>query len=411
MRIWTSAMVDAGRDGGPGAPLRALIGGLRRRGHALTAFVGGPAPPPASPAPAWAGPDTVFVPRPGLPTPRLRFASQAASFQLGLAPRMLARAARDGPPDVVLARQDAGLGVAVAVGRGLGAAVVSEINGCLRYELAAAGRGPRAVAAAEALERWGYRRSRRIVAVSDGVAEHLVRHLGVDPHRVRVCPNGADVERIGAGDGRALRQRLGFGPKTPVIGYLGGLQRHQGVAELLAAFGRLAEREPAARLLVVGGGEGEADLRRRLAGAPFAPRVTLLGAVPEAEVADCLAAMDVCTAPRLDPFDRDGPGAVGPRGPAAPAGSPLKVFEYLAAGRPVVAGPLPDLRFVEKIGAGLCLDPTDAGSFAHALETLCRDPSLRARMGQAARRWALRHGIWAQAVERVESVLEEAIAS
>ncbi|MBW2313583.1 MAG: glycosyltransferase family 4 protein [Deltaproteobacteria bacterium] len=396
MKIWLCALADLSRDSGPSSHLRAQIDGFRERGHDVTAFVSAPAPS------GFVDPAVVFVPRPALPTRRMRYASELASFQLGLLARMFARGRETGRPDVLLARHDVAQVAAVSAARGLGVPVVSEINGSLRYELSIAGSGPRAIATIEALERFAYRCSRRIIAVSEGIADHLVRDLGVDPERVRVCRNGTDVATMAGGDGRALRQRIGAGPREVVIGYVGGFQPHQGVRELVEAFGCLAERNEALRLLLVGDGPCAREVRSRLEAAPWAKRATFLGPVPRGEVPDCLAAMDICTVPRFDPRPAG-------RQSGTPAGSPLKLFEALAAGRPVLAGPLPDLRLVEKIGAGICADTSTPAAIAEALEGLCADEGQRAQMGRAGRCWALEHGSWEAAMDRVEAVLREAV--
>lgn len=401
MRIWISGFTDLGSDRGStlGAPvhIRAQVRELRRAGHEVTAFLA--AAPGACPEPGVIRVATARYPA------RRRFASEITAFQLGIVPAMLARAARQGAPDVLLARAHFGLVAPVALARSLRVPVVSEVNACLRYELSVQGHGARARAGVERLERWTYRHSRRVVAVSDGVAEHLVLELGVDPARVRVCPNGSDLAPAPPHAALRLRRRIGVREDEALIGYVGGLQPHQGVMPLLEAFGVLRERGARVRLLCVGAGPEEARLRERIAAAPWRDRVTLRPPVPRVELAACLAAMDVCVAPRFDPRPGCGPG-----GPGGPAGSPLKLFDYLAAGRPVVAGTLPDLRFIEKLGAGLCVDPRWPEELATALGRLVADPALRRRMGEAGRRWFQAHGHWSRAIARLESVLREAVA-
>jgi glycosyltransferase involved in cell wall biosynthesis len=188
-----------------------------------------------------------------------------------------------------------------------------------------------------------------------------------------------------------------------VVGYVGGFQPHQGVRQLVEAFARLAERDPCLHLLLVGDGPCAGEVRSRIEAAPWAPRALWLGALPRSEVPDCLAAMDVCTAPRFDPRTD--------RRRSSPVGSPLKLFEALAAGRPLVAGALPDLRWVEKLGAGVCVDGSDPAALADAIDALCRDPERRGRMGRAGRDWARAHGSWQAALDRVERVLCEAISA
>jgi glycosyltransferase involved in cell wall biosynthesis len=208
-----------------------------------------------------------------------------------------------------------------------------------------------------------------------------------------VIPNGFD-ERLfrqpaplPAAAGR-LRDRY-------VIAFVGSLKPWHGVEALLAAFERVAAAVPEAHLLVVGDGplRREIDEAGRRLGAD---RVTAVGEVPHSHVPGWLTCADVAVAPypRLDSFYF----------------SPLKVVEYQAAGLPVVASRCGQLdRLIADGETGHLVAPGDVPALAASLLALHRDPALRRRMGERARRRAYRNSGWSAVATHTEAVIERCL--
>lgn len=204
----------------------------------------------------------------------------------------------------------------------------------------------------------------RVLAVSEPVADWVREHA---PTAVtRVCPNGVDVERIrpvralgDGGDGRDGR---------PVVAFVGTLKPWHGVSVLLHA---AAAARRGWHVRVVGDGpEGPAlrDLAERLD-----LDVDLRGAVPPADVPAHLAGAHVAVAPY--PGEQDH------------YFSPLKVLEYAAAGLPVVASDVGQMRTLVRDGVtGLLVPPGDVAALAAAVDGLVSVPERAARMGAAGRR-------------------------
>lgn len=207
---------------------------------------------------------------------------------------------------------------------------------------------------ARALERAILRRADLVIAVSDPLRSWLVGE-GVAPSAILVLPNGVDVDRFAPSPGtRAeLRATLGW-PDAFVVGFVGSLRPWHDVDGLLRAAAQLTLSGADVRVLVVGDGPGRAALGSTAEALGIGERVAFTGAVPHPDVARYLAAMDVAIAPYTAHEDL--------------YFSPLKVFEYMASGLPVVAADAGDMGCCVVEGStGWRYAPGDTGSLVAAL--------------------------------------------
>jgi glycosyltransferase involved in cell wall biosynthesis len=221
-----------------------------------------------------------------------------------------------------------------------------------------------------------------LIAVSEEVAAYLHSQPNTQ-ERVHVVPNGVDPERFAARSPGRFRRPW----KDYTVGFLGTLRPWHGLAILVEAFALLHRWHRASRLLVVGDGPGRSSLMRDLAARGLWEAVHLTGAVAPEEVPEWLHSMDVGVAPYP--------------GDASFYFSPLKVFEYMAAGLPVVCSRMGQMaQLIQHDRNGLLCPPGNAMALALELDRLRRDPALRARLGRAARRRVLRQHTWDAVVQR-----------
>ncbi len=229
---------------------------------------------------------------------------------------------------------------------------------------------------AEVVARRALRASTGIVAVSNGVAAYLSR-FSEAAGKVRVVPNGVNPARFPA-DVKPSRPAP---PGVFTVGFLGSLKPWHGLETLVEAYGMLHERSADTRLLVVGDGPERDALTQSLAARGLSDSTEFTGKVAPSEVPALIASMDVGVAPypALEGFYF----------------SPLKVLEYMAAGKPAVASRVGDLHeLVEDDVDGILTPPGDAASLEGALARLMSDPKLRAAMGAAGRRKVLASRTW-----------------
>jgi glycosyltransferase involved in cell wall biosynthesis len=291
----------------------------------------------------------------------------------GLADRVLAELDAAGiVPDLVYERHALFHCAGVALARRLGVPRLLEVNAPL-IEEQRRHRDLRLEAVAARAERASYRGATAIVAVSPAVADHVRAVLG-RRDGVHVIANGVDVARFADAEaaGAAIRAQLGIGD-APVAGFIGSFKAWHGVAFLLDAVAALAALQPDLHLLAVGDGPEREAVAARAEAHGIADRVILPGRVPHADIPAWLGAMDFTVAPYQPQPDF--------------YFSPLKIFESLAAGRPVIApgiGPIPGV--IADGETGLLYPPGDAVSLRTALAIMTLDRTKRRAMAERARR-------------------------
>lgn len=231
-----------------------------------------------------------------------------------------------------------------------------------------------AVRVLRGLARFLYRQATHIVVVTERFGERL-RQQGVPPRKLSVIPNGADLTHFRPGaDGAEGRRRLQVPGDTFMAAYVGNHGRAQGLDVLLDA----AAQQPGVLYLLVGDGAERRHLEQEKEKRGLR-NVRLLASVPKAEVPALYAAADVCLVPLRD---------VG----VLESFLPSKMFEIMAAARPIVAAVRGEARdLLIRSGGALVVDPGDGAALARAVERLRIDPALRDRLGSQGRQFVEAH--------------------
>lgn len=247
--------------------------------------------------------------------------------------------------------------------------LVLEVNAPLAYEQKQY-RGLTFSSLAEWTERMIWCGADLIVVVSESLRRHL-QEAGVRPERIRVLPNAVDANLFhNRLDGEPVRKRFHLGSRF-VVGFLGTFKQWHGADLLMEAFQRLHQGDPDMHLLLVGDGPLRESLQEKIRQAGLEHEVTLAGKVTHQEVPLYLATMDVAVAPYpdLSKFYF----------------SPLKLFEYMAAGRAIVASRLGQIAEVIVDGeSGLLFKPGDVEDLVRCIRRLREDSRLRLALGKQA---------------------------
>jgi glycosyltransferase involved in cell wall biosynthesis len=234
--------------------------------------------------------------------------------------------------------------------------------------------------------RWLYARTALVVAVTEAIRGQALAAGLLEPRRIVTLSGGADAEtyRPAPADPR-VRRALGGEDGCPLVGMVAGLRVMKGHQVVIDAVTRLARQGVHLRVAFVGRGAMESRLRQASVEAGLADRIAFAGFAPE--LPGVMAALDVAL---YVPLESDGMSRV--------------VFEYLAAGRPLVAARVGVVPEVLVDGEHAALVPAgDAAALATTLATLLADPARRGRLGEAGRRLLVERFSGARVAEALET--------
>ena len=293
-------------------------------------------------------------------------------------------------PDVLLVRDHALTASCVPVAQRLSLPLVLELNAPAdegRIYLSEYLHFPRL---ARAIEGYKLRRADAVTVVSSTLKRLLVDAYRLPPDRIAVVPNGADLARFRPDlpPDPGARFPPGIGP---IVGFVGSFRVWHGSDLLGRMVLETGRQRPALGFLLVGDGPEAEPVRRSVAS--LGPRVLMPGRVPHDRVPALTAGFDIGVLPETLFY-----------------GSPLKVVEWMAAGRAIVAPGYPALAdLVQHEREALLFTPGDAASFIAAVLRLVDDAGLRARLGTAAAERARRSLSWTDNAARVLEACAAAI--
>ncbi len=365
----------ASRDG-QAVHLESLIAALRGEGHEVV-VVG-----PSAYAEARFGEDGGWVTRLRRALPRAIAELAELAYAIPAALR-LDRIARAGQFDALYERYNLFHLAGALVARRHRLPFLLEVNSPLAEERARFG-GLAWPALARWVERFIWRRADLVLPVTEVLAEY-VRAAGVPAERIVVVPNGIDSEAFP--ENLASRQS-GEEAEEIVLGFIGFVREWHGLETVVQGIASWQGRQRLA-LVVVGEGPARPGLERLAADLGVADRVRFTGLAPRKDVPRLISSFDIALQPA-----------------AVPYACPLKLVEYMAAGRAIVAPDQPNIReLVAHERTALLFPPGDVTAMWTAIARLAGDSSLRARLGAAARAEVLARDLtWTGNARRIVAV-------
>lgn len=200
----------------------------------------------------------------------------------------------------------------------------------------------------------------------------IVTRYGVNPNRIFVIPNGVDTQKFSPHvDGSYVREKYGLGSRCVVL-LSGHLEDWAGVFLIHDLALKLDKEFPESRILLVGTGSSMDSLLEKLSRDNLAHMVTYAGLQPFDQMPKFNSACDIAI-------------CVFPRTLTSHAASPLKIFEYMGAGRAIVATRVAGTAEILDESTAILVPPGDIAAICNAVLRLCRDSTLRTRLGMNAR--------------------------
>jgi glycosyltransferase involved in cell wall biosynthesis len=236
------------------------------------------------------------------------------------------------------------------------------------------------------------KRADLVITVSQSAAEELVAYTAISSDRIRIVPNGVDLEIARDEDVESVRRELGIGD-APYVFWIGSLEPRKNVGVLVDAFVRWALHTDLPHLLVLAGPAGwledEASVlepARRLG-----DRVRTVGRIGDPALGALYRGADLFAFPSLH------------------EGFGIPVLEAMAQETPVLAADIPALREIAA-GAAVLRSPDDPGAWVAALDNLLHDAEERSRLGEAGRARAQGYS-WERCAEETRAVYREALGA
>ena len=227
-----------------------------------------------------------------------------------------------------------------------------------------------------------------ILSASKWLKEHLVEQ-GIPESKIVTTPSGIDISLFSNQDGAKVRKKYRLEDSAVII-YVGELMKPRYLHVLIQAFSKVEEKRKNVKLLMVGEGSDERNLRRLATELNIQDDVIFTGRVPHSEVPDFIAAADIAVSP-VSPL------------PFFKLSSPIKQLEYMAMAKPVVATEeIPEQEeILKESGAGILASFTPE-AIADAIIELLDDPERATEMGRRGREWVVKNRSYDKLAKELE---------
>lgn len=374
--------------GAEGVHIAGISNGFGALGHRVR-FVSPTGADPSVPAGAHASGGSKVSPLFWLADhlPQIFFEAMELSYNL-FGTRKLMSVVRSNGPDLVYERYAFFNMAGVLVSKRFGIPFVVEVNELSGYDRV---RGQVMVPLARRIEKAVFRQADLIVVVSAFLKEKIAALIGED-HKIVVIPNGVSREWVEArfNDGEMTMLRSGLGlADSRIVGFVGGLTHWHNFDFLLDMLKQLKNRYPDIVLLIVGDGPLREEIMKGAEKRQLRNAVVITGTVPHHVVRQYIDLFDVAVIPHSNQYR-----------------SPIKLFEYMGAARPVVAASTEPIETVIEQGrTGYTFPPGNIQAAVRQLAAVLDDSTLAAEFGDRAKDTIMRHYLWENHAAAILSAL------
>ena len=245
-----------------------------------------------------------------------------------------------------------------------------------------------------------YKYANHLIVVATKIKNVLEVEYKINPEKISVIENGANTELFRPMNTKEVRRELKLNETYNYICFIGALYKWQGLEYLIKASPYILEEYPNTFFLIVGDGPTRKSLTRLVEQFGVSGKFIFTGAKPYTSVPLYINASDLCVAP----FITERNTRVGL--------SAIKLYEYLACGKPVVASDIEEVQeLLAESKSGICVCPESPLELAQATISLLRAPGLRENMGENGRRYVVENGSWENVTRKVYKVCQSTLRS
>ena len=273
---------------------------------------------------------------------------------------------------------------------------IVEVNGLSTVELKIHNKPPWVIFITGLLESFNLRIPHMIVTSSPKIRDVLCRNYRLSREKFLVVSNGADPDVFFPMDKRQCRQKLGLPLEARILIFSGSFKKWHGIGALVQVMPGLIEKDPDVRFLLVGDGEEREAIGKFISQHRLENHILLLGRRPFDEIPQIINCADVCLAPYFDDLLNE------------TGISPIKIFEYMACGKPIISSPLGGLQeLFQAHEIGALVGSSDPRDWVQAIEDMLQDPERLRRYGQNARDAVLQEFSWDAICRKISAAIEE----
>jgi len=381
MNIAVTCYESLGVPGGSSIQVLRFAEALCRAGHAVTIYAPGITRAPENPA------RVVYFPV--INVPGLRFISYLAVAAPFLAYKFLSS-----KPDALLAFEVYFDCSSVLLSRLVKIPLHVFINAIADQELSLTGIRLPLKWALHAVQALLVRSASRVYTISEEISSWLLRRYAVSGNSVLIIKNGVDTRSFAPREAPQARAAMGLPAGARCVGFVGRAAPWHGLEYLVDAAPAVLKAVPGTKFLIVGDGPALPGVRARVLEKGLDEDFIFTGSVPYDSVPLYINVCDVCV--------------VFYKPVRSYPGDPMKLYEYLSCGKPVVAGNVSGYGdFVERIGAGVSVDASDPDVVAAAITGLLKDERARAEMGRKGGEEMRRTHTWERRTAPLDAALRD----
>jgi len=244
-----------------------------------------------------------------------------------------------------------------------------------------------------------------IICVSSELRDHLIENWSLPADKMHILPNGVDVDRFSSPSTEKVHvweENLGL-VGVPVVMFVGGFYIWHALDELVESFVKVQNAVSSCRLVLVGDGPTYENVRAQVEKFNLEQSVVWVGRVSHSSVPDLLALADIVVSPATE-FTLD--KTIRP-----PKTSPLKIFEYMAAGKACVASATGQMKeVITHEETGLLVAPGDIKGFSESIVRMLSQIDERERLGQNAYLQVLENHSWENYGKKLESIYKNILS-
>jgi len=245
-------------------------------------------------------------------------------------------------------------------------------------------------------ERMATKYSERIVSVTPQIGVYLIQNYHCFPDKVKVIPNGVNTKKFHPIHDEVLlgewRGRLGIAKEEIIIAFVGNLAPWQGVETLIEVAPFLLKEVKNIKFLIIGDGILKKAFKEKVNNLGVTDHFIFTGMVNYKEITNYINIADICVLPKRR---------------LKSGYSPIKLYEYMACGKPVVASKVEGLEFIEEEGIGRLVESGDVMRFQEEILDLIKNPEKGMMMGNKGLLIAREKFDWELKSALIEKVLEE----